>query len=482
MDRIKDNCDRELKNEEINKTGEIITTEAKTTIKKKTSTRDMTKGAILPHLILFAVPLMAGNIFQLLYNTVDTWVVGNYVSTEALAAVGSTAMIINVLVFFFNGLSVGCGVVISRYFGAKDQKMLHRSVETTMALTILLGIIFTVVGVMWVGPMLAFMSTPEDVIPEAGIYLRIYFAGISGLMIYNMGSGILRAVGDTTRPLIFLMLTSILNIVLDLFFVLSLHMGIAGVAYATILSQFISALLVLMLLTKTDDIYRMTWKDLKINAAILSDVLKIGLPTAIQSTLTSFSNVFVQGYVNNFGATVMAGWSCYNKLDQFVFLPMNSISNAATTFVGQNIGAGQEKRAKKGGIQAVMMTAVITGGIAVSLMIFAAPASRIFTNDPEVIKSSVFFIMHSSPFIVNNCINHTLAGGLRGLGDSKGPMYIMLFCFVFLRQAYLFIGSHLLGNNMVLVGFAYPVGWTACCILEIIYYYVRWGRKTPVKA
>lgn len=444
---------------------------------KKTTTRNMTAGPILPHMILFALPLMVGNIFQLLYNTVDTWVVGNYVGTQALAAVGSTTMIVNIMVFFFNGLSVGCGVIISRYFGARNQKLLHIAIQTTMSLTFLLSLIFTVIGVLWVRPMLIFMSTPEDVLPEATVYLRIYFAGIAGLLIYNMGSGILRAVGDTTRPLYFLVITSVLNIILDLFFVWNLKLGIAGVAYATIISQFISAVLVLVLLSKTKDIYRFSWSELKIDRPTLGDILKIGLPTAIQSTITSFSNVFVQSYVNFFGSAAMAGWSCFNKLDQFVFLPMNSMSSAATTFVSQNMGAEEEERAASGTKQSVLMSVLITGVVAGSLILFAAPASGIFTKDPAVIDYSVLFIRLGCPFIVFNCVNHVLAGALRGLGDSKGPMKIMLICFVVLRQIYLYVGTHFVVNNEILVGLAYPVGWTSCCIIEVLYYMRRWGRK-----
>jgi putative MATE family efflux protein len=275
--------------------------------KPNTTAKNMTSGPILSQMVFFALPLLIGNIFQLLYNTVDTLVVGNFVSTQALAAVGSTSVIINMIVFFFNGLSVGASVVIGQRYGARDFKKLHIAVETTIFVTLLASAIFTAIGVLLVRPMLAFMSTPADVVPEATVYLRIYFAGISGLLIYNMGSGILRAVGDSTRPLYFLVLSSILNIVLDLFFVIVLHLGIAGVAYATILSQFISAVLVLALLTRTEDIYKLVWKDLRLDTPTLRMILAIGFPTAIQSTLTAFSNVFVQSYVNVFGSSCMQG-------------------------------------------------------------------------------------------------------------------------------------------------------------------------------
>ena len=464
--------------------------------KPDTTARNMTSGPILPQMVFFALPLLIGNIFQLLYNTVDTLVVGNFVSTEALAAVGSTSVIINIIVFFFNGLSVGASVVIGQRYGARDFKKLHTAVETTIFVTLLASAlfasaIFTVIGVLLVRPMLAFMSTPTDVVPEATVYLRIYFAGISGLLIYNMGSGILRAVGDSTRPLYFLVLSSILNIVLDLFFVIVLHLGIAGVAYATILSQFISAVLVLALLTRTEDIYKLVWRDLRMDATTFRMILAIGFPTAVQSTITAFSNVFVQSYVNVFGSSCMAGWSCYNKLDQFIFLPMQSMSVAATTFVSQHIGAGQEKRAKKGTKDVVLLAVGITFVISLILVIFAPQASAIFTDDGGKIvfrigklryRNLTLLQMDKSRRTFNrHCINHVLAGALRGRGDSRGPMICMIACFVVLRQIYLFTATRLVANTEVVVGLGYPVGWVACCISELTYYYVRYLKPSSAE-
>lgn len=443
---------------------------------KKTSVRDMTEGSILKQIVFFSLPLMLGNVFQMLYNTVDSVVVGNFVGKQALAAVGSTTMIVNMLVFFFNGFATGAGVVISRFFGAKDPERLHRAIETTMAATMLLCIAFTVIGVEAVKPMLIFMSTPEDVFGEATVYLRIYFGGISGLLIYNIGSGILRAVGDSTRPLYFLILTSILNIILDLVFVIVFHAGIAGVAYATILSQFISAVLTVILLSRTDDIYKLTWNDLKIDFAILKSIVSVGLPAAVQSTITAFSNVFVQSYVNFFGSNVMAGWSSYNKLDQFIMLPMQSTSMAATTFVSQNIGAGKPRRANKGSIVAIVFTLAVTSVIAVLLYVFAESAVRLFSPDEAVIKAGALFLQVNVFFMLFNCINHVLAGSLRGRGDSRAPMIIMLSTFVGLRQIYLYLITHYVANTPALVGFGYPVGWTSCCIIELCYFFIRWYR------
>lgn len=444
---------------------------------KKSTTRDMTSGPIAAQIVLFALPLMLGNIFQMLYNTVDSVVVGNFVGTEALAAVGSTTMIVNMLVFFFNGFSTGAGVVIGTHFGARDMDKLHIAIETTMAATFVLSALFTLIGIAGVEPMLRLMSTPDDVFGEAVVYLRIYFAGISGLLIYNMGSGILRAVGDTFRPLFFLVLTSVLNIILDLAFVLGLGMGIEGVAYATILSQFISAVLTLLLLSRAQDIYRLTWKDLHIDKKTLGRIFAVGLPAGIQSVITAFSNVFVQSYVNYFGSSCMAGWSCYNKLDQFIMLPMQSMAMAATTFVSQNIGARQEKRADRGTIVTVTMAVGITAVIAAGLYLFAAPAVRLFTNDDAVVKFGVLFLRANVFFLLFNCVNHVLAGALRGRGDSRGPMVIMLSTFVVIRQIYLFVITRIVANTPFLVGFGYPVGWASCCVIEVTYFFLRWQKK-----
>lgn len=440
---------------------------------RKTTTRDMTSGNIAKQVLLFALPLMLGNVFQMLYNTVDSIVVGQFVSTEALAAVGSTTMIVNMLVFFFNGFSIGASVVIGIHFGAKNKEKLHRAVETTMMATFIMCVLFTAIGCLGVKPMLRFMSTPDDVFSDATVYLRIYFAGFSGLLIYNMGSAILRSVGDTTRPLYFLVLTSVLNIILDLVFVLVFKMGIEGVAFATIISQFVSAGLILLLLTASRDVYRLTWNDLAIDGGIMKHIFTVGLPAGIQSVITAFSNVFVQSYINAFGSSCMAGWSCYNKLDQFVMLPMQSMAMASTTFVSQNMGAVQPERAEKGTYITTGLTLLITGVIVIALQVFASPSVRLFSQDPEVIRYGVLFIRANVCFLLFNCVNHVVAGALRGMGDSKGPMLIMLLTFVALRQTYLYFMTRYIANTPLTVGIGYPVGWVSCCLIELAYLLLR---------
>ena len=430
----------------------------------------MTDGPITTHLIAFSVPLLLGNIFQMLYNTVDSIVVGNFVGKEALAAISSTTMIVNIMIFFFNRFSIGGGVVIGQYLGARKMKELHRTVETTIAVTILFGIFFTFAGFFLVPFMLRLMQTPEDVFPQAKLYLEIYFSGALGLLIYNMGSGILRAVGDTKRPLYFLIFTSILNTVLDLVFVIVFKAGIAGAAIATIISQFISAIMVLVLLTRADDIYKLTWNDLRIDLPILKFIMQIGLPAGVQSMITSVSNVFVQSYINGFGSGCMAGWGAYNKLDSFIFLPINSLGQAATTFVSQNIGAARIDRANRGTVRALQMAVGVTFAIASVLVLFAPAATGLFTSDDEVIYYGSLFIRMNTFFLIFNAINHVLAGALRGRGESKIPMICMLSCFVVIRQIYLFIGSRIAYNPYV-VGFGYPVGWMTCCAAELICFY-----------
>lgn len=437
----------------------------------------MTQGPILRQLVFFSFPLMLGNVFQLLYNMVDSIIVGNFVSKQALAAIGSTTVIVSMIVFFFSGFATGAGVVIGNNFGARNMDRLHDAVHTTVAATFIFSLLLTLLGTAAVRPMLVIMRTPEDVFRDAALYLRIYIGGISGLLIYNMGSGILRAVGDSIRPLGFLILTSVLNILLDLFFVIVLKLGIAGAAVATILSQFVSAALILLLLTRTRDIYRLDWKELHIDFPILKKIFSIGMPTALQAVITSFSNIFVQGYINAFGSDVMAGWSCYNKLDHFIFLPMQSMSVASTTFVSQNAGAGNERRSRRGTFLAILITCLVIGVTAAVLTFFAPTAVRLFSPDEAVIRYGAMFIRTNAFFLIFNGIAQVLAGALRGRGDSRGPMVIMLFNFVVVRQIYLYWVTHYVANTPRLVGFGYPVGWVLCCVMELIYAWCRLKRS-----
>lgn len=437
----------------------------------------MTEGNIWKHLIWFAVPLLIGNIFQQFYNTVDSIVVGNFVGKEALAAVGSSDPVINTIIGFFSGMATGAGVVISQYYGAKNDKNVHEAVHTTILMTFFLSILFTILGVILVDPLLALMGTPDDVFREASTYLTIYFAGVIGLMFYNMGAGILRAVGDSKRPLYFLIFSAVLNVILDLVFVLVFHMGVAGVAYATVISQCLSAVLVLITLTRETASYRICWREMHMNKPMLVKIFKIGLPSALQMGITSFSNVFVQSYINGFGSASMAGWSSYGKIDKFCMLPIQSISLSVTTFVGQNLGAGQVARAKKGSTIAFFMSVGVSVLMMIPIELFAPALVGLFNQDPEVLSYGTLFLRLLIPFYICCCANQVYAGSLRGAGDTKAPMFIMMGSFIIFRQIYLFIVSKLT-DSVAFIALGYPAGWLVCSVIIYIYYrFSKWERR-----
>lgn len=431
---------------------------------------DMTEGNIFRHLITFAIPLLIGNIFQQLYNMVDTWVVGNYVSDEAFSAVGTVGPIINLLIGFFMGFSSGAGVVISQYYGAKRYDKVHDTLHTALVMTLIFGVVFTGAGIAMVPTMLKLMNTPADVFPESQEYLTIYFAGILGLMIYNIGAGILRAVGDSKRPFYFLVVSAVTNTVLDLVFVLVFHMGVGGVALATIIAQGLSAVLILITLMRTDTCIKFHPAHLRIHKDMLAKIVKLGIPAAIQMAVTSFSNIFVQSYINYFDKFAMGGWTAYSKIDQLILLPMQSISLASTTFVGQNLGIGNEKRAKKGVTTALLMAVASTVILMIPVMIFAPQAVWFFNKEPEVIEFGTLFIRWLSPFYVLCCVNQIYAGALRGSGNTTAPMLIMLCSFVVFRQIYLYIMANFISNTIIPIAMAYPAGWLLCSTVMFIYF------------
>ncbi len=430
---------------------------------------DMTEGNIVRHIVTFAIPLLMGNIFQQLYNTVDTWVVGNFASNEAYSAVGTVGPIVNMLIGFFLGLSSGAGVVISQYYGAGRHDKVHDTVHTAVLMTLILGVVFTALGISMTPFTLKLINMPDTVIPEATTYLSIYFAGVMGLMLYNIGAGILRAVGDSQRPFLFLVVCALMNTVLDLVFVLVFDMGVAGVALATILSQGVSAVLVIVALLRSDNCIRLKLRDLKIHWDMLKKIIKVGIPAAIQMAITAFSNIFVQSYINFFGENCMSGWTTYAKVDQLLFLPMQSIALASTTFVGQNLGKGQVDRAKRGvGVSASMAVAA-TIILCIPVVVFAPYIVAFFNAKPEVIEYGTLLLRWLSPFYVLCCFNQIYASALRGAGNTKAPMIIMLLSFVGFRQIYLFAMSHIC-NEIIPMAMSYPAGWLLCSALTIFYY------------
>jgi len=430
----------------------------------------MTTGSVFRHLLYFSLPLLAGNIFQQLYNTVDTWVVGNYVSNEAFSAVGTVSPIINMLIGTFMGLSSGAGVVISQYYGAKNQKKVHDAVHTAIVVTVILTVLLTAIGIGMTPTMLRFMKTPAEVLPESTAYLTIYFSGMAGLLFYNMGAAILRAVGDSRRPFYFLVAAAIINTVLDLVFVIVFQMGVRGVAYATIIAQGISALLTLGTLLRTASWVQVVPRDLRLHRDILVKIIRVGIPAALQMAVTSFSNVFVQSYINVFGADCMGGWTAYLKIDQLLILPMQSLSLAATTFVGQNLGVRQIDRAKQGTRTALFMSMTVTLLLSAAVILFAPSLVAFFNDKPEVVSFGTLFLRYLTPFYVLCCLNQVYSASLRGAGNSRAPMLIMLASFVLFRQVYLYIMANFISNTVLPIAMGYPAGWLVCSALTLLYY------------
>ena len=432
---------------------------------------DMTQGSITKHLINFSLPLLLGNLFQQLYNMVDTWVVGNYVSNEAFSAVGTVGPVINTLIGFFLGLSSGAGVVISQYYGAGREEKVRQAVHTALMLTLVLGVVFTAAGIAMTPLMLQLMKTPAEVAPEQAAYLRIYFAGVMGLLLYNMGSGILRAVGDSRRPFYFLVVSAVLNTVLDLLFVIKFHMGVEGVAYATIIAQAVSAVLTLWVLMGAEGGIRLELRALRFTWSVLRQIVAVGIPAALQMAITAFSNVFVQSYINYFGPDCMSGWTAYTKVDQLVILPVQSISMANTTFVGQNLGVGDTPRAKKGVRISLWLSVAVTAVLLIPVLLFAPDLTAFFNSKAEVVSYGALLLRLLSPFYFFFCINQIYAGALRGAGNSQMPMWIMLGSFVVFRQIYLYIMSNYISNEIIPIALSYPAGWFVCSVATLLYYH-----------
>ncbi len=444
---------------------------------------DLTKGKIFPQIIAFALPLMMGSLFQQLYNTVDTWVVGNYVGKISFSAVGTIGPVLNTLIGFFTGFSAGAGVVISQFYGAGNTNKVKDSVHTYVFITLILCLFFTVLGFLVIPLMIKILNSPEDVAVQQTIYLRIYYAGFSGLLIYNMGASIMRAVGNSKFPFILLVICALSNIVLDLLFVLVFHMGTAGVAWATIISQGISAIVVVVELLKTDSVVKIRFRDLRINKNLAKKIFVIGLPTAIQMSITAFSNVFVQSYINYFGTDVMGGWTAYGKLDQLFFLPMQSIGVATTTFVGQNIGKNDIARARKGSLYSLYLAWACTSVLVLLVAIAAPQLVSLFISSEEtgVIYYGALFLRCNGPFFLAACVNQVLGGSLRGCGKSGLSMIAMLGSFVVFRQIYLFILTKFISNTILPVAMCYPAGWMVCSIVVFIFY-LKYFPKVTEKA
>ena len=441
------------------------------------SQSDMLKGGIFRSILWFSIPLLVGNFFQQLYNTVDSYVVGNYVSTNALAAVGASTPVINMLVGFFMGLSTGAGVVISQYYGAGRMKLMSKAIHSSLALTAVLSVVFTAAGLLFTRPLLNAIGVPQEVMPDSVLYLTIYFTGMTFSLFYNIGAGILRAIGDSRHPLYYLAVASVVNIVLDFTFVCAFHMGVEGVAIATVIAQAVSSIMVMYKLIRTNESYQVRIREIRMNRLMVWKIVGIGFPAALQQSITSFSNVIVQSYVNYFGAAAMAGYSATLRIDGFLQLPLQSFNMAITTFVGQNIGAKQYKRVKKGVFAAWLMSSIVILAGARFMFFNGRMIVRIFTNDAEVIRVGNAMLQIFAAGYIFLPVVQILNGALRGAGLSKIPMYFMVGCFVVLRQIYLMIAIPMTGK-LELVFAGWPITWIVCAAGMLFYYMkVDWLPK-----
>lgn len=428
----------------------------------------MTEGSIWKKILFFSIPLILGNLFQQLYNTVDSIIVGNYIGSEALAAVGSSGSLINLLIGFCIGASAGAGVVIAQFYGAQDREGVRKAVHTTIAIAIAAGAVLTVVGIVATPILLKAMGTPQEVFDQASIYLKVYFGGILFSVVYNMSAGILNAVGNSKRSLVYLMIAATSNIFLDLLFVVVLKMGIVGAAIATDISQLLSCIFIILFLVRSEDVYRVKLKDIRCYDNLLGKILKIGLPTGVQNIVISLSNVIVQSSVNSFGAVAMAGFAAYIKVDGFNILPVLSFSMAATTFVGQNVGAGRLDRVKKGMYVSVAMGIIYTVCTGILLLTFAPQVIGVFTQNGKVVEYGVYIMKFFCPFYWMLGIIHILAGTIRGTGKTMQAMVVFLFSLCIFRVLWIWGAmsvSHKIGGVML----GYPLSWLVGLVMILIY-------------
>lgn len=444
---------------------------------KKKKNLDMTEGSVIKSILLFSIPLLIGNIFQQLYNTVDSVIAGNFIGKEALAAIGSSNSLINLLIGLFLGIASGAGVVISQYYGAKDEEKMQWAVHTSIAVSLIGGVLLTVLGVLLSPQILKWMGTPAEIMEQSVVYLRIFFCGSVFNIVYNMGAGILRGVGDSRRPLYYLCVTSVINVVLDLLFVIVFHMGISGAALATILSQGISAVLVVNALVKDRDIYTLHVKKIRIDVRMMKRILNIGIPTGIQSAIISLSNVIVQANINSFGQNAIAGCSSYMKIDGFVVLPIMSFGMAAMTFTGQNIGAGKTDRVKSGAVKTLLVGGIYCAVMSVVLFVFGSEALKIFSKDVEVNEAGYTMLMILVPFYICITIAQVLGGVFRGAGKSMATMVIMVGSMVGVRMIWVNVMIHIIPSlDTVLWG--YPVSWIVAMLGVFLY---AWKGKWLAK-
>ena len=445
----------------------------------------ITEGSIFGQLLLFFFPILFGTFFQQLYNTADAMVVGRFVGKQALAAVGgSTSTLINLLVGFFVGLSSGATVVISQFYGARKADKVHWAVHTSIAFSVIGGIIFMIVGLVGSPWALEAMKTPEDVMGHAVVYIRIYFLGIIVNLVYNMGAGILRAVGDSRRPLYFLIASCFTNIILDVLLVAVLGMGVAGAALATITSQLLSAVLVVLALMKTDDMYKLEWKKVRIDQRMLQRIVRIGIPAGMQSVMYNISNVIIQAGVNTLGTDNVTAWATYGKVDGLYWMMINALGISDTTFVGQNFGAGRLDRVRKGAGACMVIGVALTASVGVVLYNGGHLLVELFTTDQQVQAISMDLLHFMVPTFITYIAIEILSGTLRGVGDAWMPLIITGIGVCAVRVLWImFVLPHY--HTIIGAAFCYPLTWSLTTVAFVIYYYFfsslrRWKLK-PLK-
>ena len=434
----------------------------------------MTSGPIWKRMTFFAMPIFLVNLFQQLYNTVDSLIVGNFLGSSALAAVSSSGSLIFMLIGFLTGISAGAGVIVARFFGAGDEKNLQQAVHTTVAFGLAAGVLMTAIGVAFSPQILIWMDTPESVMRESVAYLQIYFAGSLGFVMYNIMVGILQAVGDSRHPLYYLIVSSVVNLVLDLLFIAGFHTGVGGAALATVISQLVSALLCLMQLMRTKESYGLQIRKIGFDKNILKQIIRIGLPSGVQNSIIAFANVIVQSDINAFGEMAMAGYGAYTKVEGFGFLPINSFTMALTTFVGQNLGAKQEERTKKGAKFGILITVLLAEVIGVVVFILAPQLIAAFDPSPEIIRFGVEKARTAALFYCLLAFSHSIAAVLRGAGKTMVSMIIMMMCWCVIRVTFLSIMIPLT-HSIQAVYWVYPLTWSLSSLAFFWYYKkVKW--------
>ena len=429
----------------------------------------MTEGSIGKRITLFAMPIFLGNLFQQLYNTADSLIVGNFLGSNALAAVSSSGSLIFMLIGFLSGMSIGAGVVIARYFGAGDRENMDLAIHTTVAFGLAASVVMTLVGVLLSPQILRLMATPEVVMGDSVTYLRIYFAGSVGFVMYNIFVGILQAVGDSRHPLYYLMVSSLVNIVLDIAFIAGFGMGVEGAAIATVISQLVSALLCLIQLTCRQKNCRLYLRRIAFTPRLLKQIIRMGLPSGLQNSIIAFANVVVQSNINSFGELAMAGVGAYSKIEGFGFLPITSFAMALTTFIGQNLGAGQYERVRKGARFGIWTTVVLAELIGVAVFVFAPQLIAAFDSNPEVISIGVAKARTSTLFFFLLAFSHAISAVLRGAGRAIVPMTVMLVFWCVVRVSFLTITVPLT-HSILMLYCVYPLTWSLSSVTFLLYY------------